>query len=127
MLPRRRPSLTLKVGLNKIIYRSFRPQWRKNAYLQRLPQPKPLEKIRLDSGHVVHPTGPINTYTKGKEDISPVDLDYKVVIPEDERVGLVLTGLHPGTRIKAVVDYLRQRTALRHCWICEYFWLVSLH
>jgi hypothetical protein len=121
MLPRRRPGLAMKVGWNKIIYRSFRPPWRKNAYLERLPQPKLLDKIRLEPGHVVHPMGPTKPYKKGEEHMYQVDVDYRVVTSEDEHVGLVLAGLHPSTQIKAVVDYLRKRTALLHCWICECF------
>jgi len=120
MLPRR-PALTLKVRLNKPICRDFRPPWRKQGYLERLPQPKPLERIRLEPGNVVHPAGPTNLHTKGEEHVFPVDLDFKLVTPEDERVGLVLTGLHPSTNIKTVVDYLKKRIALRHCWVRKYF------
>lgn len=121
MLSRRRPPLTFAVKTSKTVYRNVQTAvtpWRKHAYLSRLPLPKPLEKIRLEPGNIVHPTGPVMSGVKGEEHIHPVDLDYKHVVPEDERIGLVLTGIYPATNVKTIAEYMKkQNVHLRHCWV----------
>ena len=127
MLPRlqpRRPTLTLAIRSSKKFFsghQSFLTPWRKHAYLQRLPQPNPLEKIRLEPGNIVHPSGPVASEVRGEEHIHPLDLDYKHVTPEDERIGLVLTSIHPNTQLDTITSYLkRQSIKLRHGWVRKY-------
>ncbi|KAG8834156.1 hypothetical protein FRC17_009416 [Serendipita sp. 399] len=54
---------------------------------------------------------------KGEEHIYPIDVDYMHIVPEDEKIGLVLKGLHPQTRLESVKKLARSVASVRHCWI----------
>jgi hypothetical protein len=91
--------------------------WRKHAWLDRIPRARPNEKLQHGTGNVVqHATEPIYS-GRGKEHLITVDVDYMHVTPEDEKVGLVITGLHPKTRVKDLRVFLARNTFIRHCWI----------
>jgi hypothetical protein len=79
--------------------------------------PKPLERLRIEARKVEHPTTPVAATIRGQEHVVPIDIDYMHVVPEDERVGLVLKGLHPRTRIYELRTYLGKHSYVRHCWI----------
>ncbi|PVG03277.1 hypothetical protein CPB86DRAFT_772171 [Serendipita vermifera] len=102
--------------MKRLYYSGNRP-WRKMSLLDRLPNPKAQEKVRLNEGNIVHSDIHLDTKPRGEEHIFPLDLDYMHVVAKDQEVGLVLTGLHPNTRIKDVKDFLRKKVAIRHCWI----------
>jgi hypothetical protein len=114
-------SLIRTQPVNHIIKRQYyKKSWRKLALLDRLPYPKPQEKVRLNEGSIVHSDVPLDTKVRGKEHIFPLDFDYMHVVAKDQDIGLVLAGLHPKTRIKDVRNFLRNKVPIWHCWIREY-------